>query len=136
MTNHWDGFNKNLVLYSGSRDVKFQALPWDFDYTWMGDFRPDPRPWSNNLLFDRIGKLPSVHSEVAAKVTELLEGQASPAKLLARIAYWKEIIREAYLADPKLGRRGVDLDREAQRLASEIENWSGVIQEFYTVRES
>lgn len=123
VTNHWDGFNKNLHLIQTKDSPLLRPLPWDLDQAWRTDLSNATDPWALNLLFSRVASLPSVRAEWSAKVVTLLAGEAAPAALRARAEFWKARISEAYAVDPVLGLQGRSLDSETEQLLGEIAAW-------------
>lgn len=120
LTNHYDGFNKNLFYVERADTGLLELVPWDFDFDWRHDLSPDFDVAHRNRLWSRIHNLPSVKAEVAALAAGLARGKASLARLGSSLSDWKSRIRAAWEADPFLGGSGKSLDAATDELQRAI----------------
>lgn len=118
ITDHFDGFNKNLFYYQLADSHLMRLAPWDYDLDWQN--RSEVESWHLNYLFTRIGKSVTVRAEIQGRISTLLSGNLSEASLISRIAYWKGRIAEAYTHDPWLGGNGKSLNSEASALEQAV----------------
>lgn len=123
LTNHYDGLNKNLRLYSTQENPKLGFLPWDMDLCWL-TVKLDKDPWRDvkNHLFTRIGDLPSIRAEIDDRLQTLRSILWQPAQLQSRVEFWRAHIREAYRHDPSLPQPD-SYEQETALLSNTITDW-------------
>lgn len=128
LTNHYDGFNKNLFYVEQAGSGRLEMVPWDFDLDWRRDLSPELDVAHRNRLWSRIHNLSSVRAEVSSAVAGLAAGKASLERLGGSLSDWKSRIRAAWEADPFLGGAGQSLDEATVELRRAIEQRYSQVQ--------
>lgn len=121
LTNHFDGFNKNLHYVERSDNGLMEVVPWDFDLDWRYDLSPDLEAAHRNRLWSRLSHSPEVKAEVLKRVRELSQGKASMEWARARVAELAARIDKAWEMDPFLGGSGRSLEEGTQELLRAID---------------
>lgn len=121
LTNHFDGFNKNLHYVERADTGLLEVAPWDFDLDWRYDLSPEQESSHRNRLWSRLYNLSAIKAEVTSLVRELAGQKASRARLHGRVNELKARVRDAWEADPFLGGSGKSLDDATASLHRAIE---------------
>jgi spore coat protein H len=112
--NHVDGFTNNLFFYRGTSSSPYSVIPWDFDKLMYEE--NDVGLMGGN---DIIAKLLQSDSCVALYKKELwniVDNVIVPEMLFPQLDRFATRIAEAYALDPELGRAGLTLEDESNRL--------------------
>lgn len=128
LTNHYDGFNKNINYVERADTGLLEIAPWDFDLVWRPDLSSGRDAWNRNHLWKRLYALPSVKAAVDARVAELSQEEASRASLDPKIEKWSSLIGNAHASDPYLGGAGKSLQESTAALQRAMEERLKVIR--------
>jgi spore coat protein H len=112
--NHVDGFTNNLFFYRDSPGTPYRVIPWDFDKLM---YEPnDVGLMGGNDIIWKLLQNDSCVTMYKQELRHIIDSVIVPERLFPVLDAFTDRISAAHQLDPELGKSGIDLWRESNRL--------------------